>query len=166
MTFRDKVRGPVLDERGYAGGERNRVLSPEEVQWARMEYAKRRESARSLADRFELSIDSIRRMLRGETYRNVATALPRAEQFRQETDLDKKAVEAMDKLAAEIAAAPAKPEPPIGEAKRVMDEIYPVGAPVEIKREEAAKALVPDGPTDANGELIGNTLPEGESGFE
>lgn len=71
------TQGRVMDDRGYTGSERNRVLSPEEVVWARSQYAARAVSAAGLARQWGMSAESVRRMLRGETYSNVGQSLPR-----------------------------------------------------------------------------------------
>lgn len=71
----------VVDPNGYAAGERNRRLTPEEVFTAREQYFAKKVTARQLAFKFGLSTDSIRRMLRSETYANVGEALPRAEEL-------------------------------------------------------------------------------------
>ncbi len=65
----------IIDSRGYVGGERKRVLTPEQVLWAR-DAAHKGHSATSIqAALREVGIDmgaeSVRRMLRGETYSNV-----------------------------------------------------------------------------------------------
>lgn len=72
-----------LDKRGYRGAEKNRAIGPQEVLWAREGYHKGELSAREIAERFDMALDSVRRMLRGDTYRNVGAALPR-----EGTDLD------------------------------------------------------------------------------
>lgn len=67
----------IVDDRGYAGSERNRVLDPRLVMWAREKYALREISAVGLARQLGMGVESVRRMLRGETYANVGQALPR-----------------------------------------------------------------------------------------
>lgn len=77
-----------LDKRGYAGSERNRQLDPNEVIWARTQFAQGAVTPRQLARQFGLGIESVRRMLRGDTYANIGEALPRAEEVKQATTLD------------------------------------------------------------------------------
>lgn len=60
-----------IDQRGYVGSERNRVLSPADVVWARAEHAAGRVTAPQLARMWGMGVESIRRMLRGDTYTNV-----------------------------------------------------------------------------------------------
>lgn len=73
-----------LDKRGYAGAERNRVMSPEDVIWARAEYFAQRITTRQLSRQFGLGMDSVRRMLRGDTYGNIEGATPRAQEAKAE----------------------------------------------------------------------------------
>lgn len=65
----------TMDSRGYVGGERKRVLTPEQVMWAREASnggASAAQIQRALADvGVWLATESVRRMLRGETYSNV-----------------------------------------------------------------------------------------------
>lgn len=74
----------IIDSRGYVGGERNRTLTPEQVVWARTMSHERRASAGEIRDALTrvgiyMSVDSVRRMLRGETYSNVGVQLPRTD---------------------------------------------------------------------------------------
>src|SRR4051812_7104667 len=66
-----------LDKRGYQGPERNRQLGPAEVVWARTEYMEGRVTPRQLSRQFGMGIESVRRMLRGDTYANIGEAIPR-----------------------------------------------------------------------------------------
>jgi hypothetical protein len=68
----------LVDQRGYTGAEKNRALTPEEVIWAREAYFRNELNARQIAAKFGLGTDSVRRMLRSETYANIGKALPRA----------------------------------------------------------------------------------------
>ena len=65
----------TMDSRGYIGGERKRVLTPEQVMWAREASnggASAAQIQKALADvGVWLATESVRRMLRGETYSNV-----------------------------------------------------------------------------------------------
>lgn len=89
------MRQPLpVDQRGYVGAEKNRELSPEQVIWARGEYFDGRVTPRQLAMMWNMGIESVRRMLRGDTYANVGQALPRAE-------VANRAVEAVDEKAEE-----------------------------------------------------------------
>lgn len=67
-----------LDRRGYQGPEKNRQLDPKEVVWARNEFFAGRVTPKQLSRQFDMGIESVRRMLRGDTYANVGEALPRA----------------------------------------------------------------------------------------
>lgn len=71
------------DARGYEGGARNRTLSPGDVWQARKSVFDGATRAPQWAERFGMSVDSVRRMLRGDTYRDLpmpgdAEALPDA----------------------------------------------------------------------------------------
>lgn len=81
-----KIEGMPMDVRGYRAGEKNRLLDPEQVMWAREEYHFGRITARELAKQFGMSLDGVRRMLRGDTYANVAEAIPRVPIARQLDD--------------------------------------------------------------------------------
>lgn len=70
-----------LDRRGYRGSERNRVISPEEVIIARQRYEAGEVTPRELAESFGMGVESVRRMLRGDTYGNVGKAVQRATDF-------------------------------------------------------------------------------------
>ena len=72
-----------IDARGYAGGEKNRQLTREQVVWARRAAFEQRATAAEIRAALarvgvNMSTDSVRRMLRGETYGNVGVQLPRA----------------------------------------------------------------------------------------
>lgn len=91
------MRQPLpVDQRGYVGAEKNRELSPEQVIWARGEYFGGRVTPRQLALMWNMGIESVRRMLRGDTYANVGQALPRAEVANRAMEaVDEKAEEAL-----------------------------------------------------------------------
>jgi hypothetical protein len=59
------------DGRGYVSSEKNRRLSPEEVVWARQAVERGSQSPKSLSTAWGMSVDSVRKMLRGDTYGNV-----------------------------------------------------------------------------------------------
>lgn len=102
-----------IDPRGYMGAERNRQLSPHEVQQARQLYHARQVTARQLAMQYHLSVDSVRRMLRGDTYANVGDALPRATELATELDVDDGG--AFERLTGQASATPAaEPSVPAG----------------------------------------------------
>lgn len=70
----------AADSRGYVGAERKRVLTPAHVAWAR-DAAFRGATAPQIKDALSkvgvsMGLESIRRMLRGETYENVGRRLP------------------------------------------------------------------------------------------
>ena len=74
----------IIDSRGYVGGERNRALTPEQVVWARQAAFEKGAPAAAIRDALgrvgiTMSVDSVRRMLRGETYGNVGVQMPRVE---------------------------------------------------------------------------------------
>lgn len=70
----------AADSRGYVGAERRRVLTPAHVAWAR-DASFRGATAPAIRQALagvgiDLGIESVRRMLRGETYGNVGRKLP------------------------------------------------------------------------------------------
>lgn len=71
-----------IDPRGYAGGERNRQIEPKDVIWARQAYHNGEVTTRQLSVMFGMGVESVRRMLRGDSYANVGEALPREQDAR------------------------------------------------------------------------------------
>lgn len=60
-----------MNKHGYLGAEKNRMLGPKQVLTARVDYRAGRVQVKELASIFGMSPDSIRKMLRGDTYGNV-----------------------------------------------------------------------------------------------
>lgn len=123
----------VSDARGYQGGERNRALSPQDVYWARGEYYAGRVGARQLAFQFGMSVDSVRRMLRGDTYANVGEAPGRALEAHRVQEVDDGG--ALERLLA-AQRGEAAPQAP----KKVVVEEAP-----DISGEEAVEAFLRGG---------------------
>lgn len=78
----------LVDARGYVGSQKNRKLKPEEVIWGRDAYFQQRITVRQLARMWEMSADSVRKVLRGDTYADVGAALPRAEEVAQAMEIN------------------------------------------------------------------------------
>lgn len=113
--------GQPLNQHGYVGAEKNRMLTPEQVLWAREEYYHNRVTVREMAKSFNMSVESVRKMLRGDTYSNVADALPRATGAAQQREIHDGG--ALQRLLAQQA------EIDRGEPK--IDEILPKVAPFD-----------------------------------
>lgn len=129
----------IVDPRGYVGSERNRTLGPEEVLWAREAYQKGEVTARQLAKQFGMSVDSVRRMLRSETYANVGEALPRAAEVVAADAPMRGGFDRLLDLQRKIDAGEVKTTPPIAES----------GGREETTHEEAIRLFLDEGASDA-----------------
>lgn len=130
-----------VDSRGYAGAERNRQLDPEQVVWARRAAFNREVTPRQLADMWNMSPESVRRMLRGETYSNVGMAMPRAQEAsRRMTPTEEDAAASAARVAQALgltatATAPARKEEGLAEGEEPnMLELFGATPPPPAQR--------------------------------
>lgn len=148
------------DSRGYIGAERKRVLTPEQVMWAREASnagASAAEIQRALAEvGVPLAVESVRRMLRGETYGNVgrpmrtALAAPRPGEVEPIVQVSE----------AEVAASAERLQALLG----VPAEAQAPADPLEIMRRLAAGVAEARAST-ADGMLEALQAPAGEDPF-
>lgn len=130
--------------------------------WAREEYHAGRITARELAETFDLALDSVRRMLRGDTYRNVGMAIPR-EPIARTLD-DGGALKRLLAYQEEVnARGPASPQPkPRSEADRLLEEMTAEGGKRATDTPLTSHVVDEEGETEASRAMRGNAFDEGE----
>lgn len=117
------VMAKTTDERGYTASEKNRQFSPEQVVWARNAVFHRRTTASEIARLWGVGTESVRKMLRGDTYANVGRQLP-APQQSVEREIDNIGEKVFQELLAEglvEGAGPAK-APEVSDADRAKEK--------------------------------------------
>lgn len=144
------MKAELMDPRGYAGAEKNRRLEPQEVIEAREAYFQRRTTTRHLAAQLGISVESVRKMLRGDTYGNVGQALPLATAVRAVYERAEPSEELVKELLERQAAADAKPAPEEVRAHKfdpleIMERFSPTQSrPAEgVQASQAAEAGEP-----------------------
>ena len=145
------ARNSPINRMGYVGAEINRTLTPEEVVWAREEYAEGRVTVRELSQLHRMGAESVRRMLRGDTYANIGRALPRQQEFAQQREIhDGGALQRLLKQQEEIDK---KEEPKLDEILPTKSEPFdPLKAMEDVYANKGtdAKAEVPQEVRDAD----------------